>query len=252
MHSYLQSPSAFKIFAHRGLTSDAGKIVHDENTIPAFEAALAAGADYLELDVQSSSDGIAVVFHDDTLDRVSPHQGRVSDKSWLGLQQIVLNHGGTIPSIEQVLKAFPNSKINIDVKAVAAISDLARVIKSNNAQERVLLTSFSENRRIHAVTAVPGVATSPSASLLLRIWFSYKFGIGLRRILAKVDALQIPVSYGVLRFDSPKFIRSVKRHDVEVFYWTINEPAEALRLQKLGANGIVTDRTDLMFQLTKP
>jgi glycerophosphoryl diester phosphodiesterase len=168
------------------------------------------------------------------------------------LQQIVLNHGGTIPSIEQVLKAFPNSKINIDVKAVAAISDLARVIKSNNAQERVLLTSFSENRRIHAVTAVPGVATSPSASLLLRIWFSYKFGIGLRRILAKVDALQIPVSYGVLRFDSPKFIRSVKRHDVEVFYWTINEPAEALRLQKLGANGIVTDRTDLMFQLTKP
>jgi glycerophosphoryl diester phosphodiesterase len=57
------------------------------------------------------------------------------------------------------------------------------------------------------------------------------------------------VSYGPIRFDSPRFIESVKRHGVELVYWTINDPAEATRLRQIGANGIVTDRTDLMTPL---
>ncbi|MEY4320254.1 MAG: hypothetical protein RLZZ471_195 [Actinomycetota bacterium] len=251
-HEYLDPRNKFKIFAHRGLVYDSEKTVRDENTILAFEVALSAGADYLELDVQCSRDGVAVVFHDETLDRVSTERGRISDKSWSELQQVKLNHGGSIPSIEQILTAFAETKINIDVKAAQAIPDLSRAIQAHNAQSRVLLTSFSEKRRTKAVAAITGAATSPSASMLLRIWFSYRIGIGLRYLLKKVNALQIPVSYGVLRLDSPKFITSVQRHDVEVIYWTINDPKEALRLQSIGANGIVTDRTDLMVELKKP
>lgn len=246
-HSYLDSPRDFKIFAHRGLVFSGNLAVRDENTLEAFDAALAAGAEYLELDVQSSSDGIAIVFHDEMLDRVSEQVGPVIERSWQELQQVTLRFDGKIPSLNQVLIAFPFAKINIDVKNAAAIDDLASSINRHSAHNRVLLTSFSESRRKSAVQAAPGVATSPSAALLLRIKLAHVLGLGLSRLLKTVNVLQIPVSYGILRLDSPKFIEAVKRRGVEVVYWTINDPAEAIRLRRNGANGIVTDRTDLMI-----
>lgn len=248
-HPYLDSPFSFKIFAHRGLIYTGNAVTFDENTIPAFSAALAAGAHYLELDVQSSKDGVAIVFHDDSLNRVSEQTGQLSEKTWIELQKVKLNLGGTIPTLDQVLETFPNSKINIDVKSEAAIPGIASAVAKHGASSRVLLTSFSEKRRTKALLQVPGTATSPSAFQMLKIRLGQLLGFGLERLLAKVDILQIPVSYGILRLDSPRFIRSVKRHDVEVIYWTINNPEEALRLRQRGADGIVTDRTDLMVQL---
>lgn len=246
-HQYLDSPNSFKIFAHRGLKYIAGTEQLDENSIAAFANALDQGANYLELDVQASADGKAVVFHDATLDRVSNASGRVKNFTWLKLQNVSLKKGGVISSFQQVLELFPDAKINIDVKEVSAIEDLAATIKANRAEGRVLLTSFSEKRRNLALAAAPGVATSPSASLVLKIKIAQLLNFRLQQLLKNLNVLQIPVSYGLLRLDSPKFIESVKRCGVEVIYWTINDPAEAVRLRNIGANGIVTDRTDLMI-----
>jgi len=245
-HNYLDSPSQFKIFAHRGFIYSGNEIVRDENTLGAFRAAIEAGADYLELDVQSSSDGIAVVFHDELLDRVSGRVGPINKLTWTEIQGVALNFGEHIPRFEDVLVKFPTVRINVDIKSAQAISDLANSIQRHGAQERVLLTSFNESRRRAGVLAAPGVATSPSAWLMLRIRLSHLLGLRLGRLLKSVNVLQIPVSYGILRLDSPKFIESVKQHGVEVVYWTINDPSEARRLRRNGANGIVTDRTDVM------
>lgn len=249
VHPYLDSPKAFKIFAHRGLTFREGKRLLDENSLEAFSAALDSGADYLELDVRSSSDGVAVVFHDESLDRVTDQTGLISERSWLELQQISLTGGASICSLEQVLSKFPLAKINIDVKDSRAIPDLAFQIKKFSAEHRVLITSFSEARRRAALARCPGVATSVSASLLLRIKLASILNIGLSRLLSTVDILQIPVSYGPLGFDSPRFIGLVKSHGVQIIFWTINDPGEALRLQQNGADGVVTDRTDLMTSI---
>lgn len=249
-HPYLDTPVQFKVFAHRGLTFTGNTVTFDENSIPAFSAAIEAGANYIELDVQSSRDGVAVVFHDDSLNRVSAENGLLSDRTWAELQKIRLNLGGKIPSLDEVLALFPNAKVNIDVKSEAAIPGIASAISKHSAATRVLITSFSEKRRAKAVSHIPGTATSPSAFLMLKIRLGQLLGFDIGRLLAEVDILQIPVSYGILRLDSPRFIRSVKRHDVEVIYWTINNPDEAVRLRQLGANGIVTDRTDLMVHLT--
>ncbi len=80
-HSYLKSAHPFKIFAHRGLCFRNGELIHDENTIAAFREAVAQGIEYIELDVQSSQDRKAVVFHDDRLDRVSEVEGLICDKN---------------------------------------------------------------------------------------------------------------------------------------------------------------------------
>lgn len=246
-HSYLHSSYPFKIFAHRGLCFRQGKLQLDENTIPAFLNAIELGIEYIELDVQSTLDKKAIVFHDAVVDRVSESTGSVSDYSLAALREIQLSFGGRISTMEEVIAALPSAcKINIDLKSSAALSDLASLINRLKLHERVLITSFSETRRKAALLAIPGVATSPSAWLVFKIWLRIFLGLKPGRLLKLVNVLQIPVSYGPIRFDSPKFIESVKRHGVELVYWTINDPAEAKRLRQIGASGVVTDRSDLM------
>src|ERR671912_365472 len=66
--------------AHRG-----GAIEHLENSLPAFEACVAMGYRYLETDVRVTADGVPIVFHDPTLDRVTDRRGRVDQLTWAEL-----------------------------------------------------------------------------------------------------------------------------------------------------------------------
>jgi glycerophosphoryl diester phosphodiesterase len=72
-----------------------------------------------------------------------------------------------------------------------------------------------------------------------------RFGWLIRALAKPVQALQIPTGKGPIRFDSPGFMRQMKDVGLELHYWTINEAEEMLRLIALGADGIVTDRTDI-------
>ena len=77
-----------RIFAHRGLTYSGDKQVADENTVASFELAIAAGADYLESDIQVTKDQVPVLFHDTDLKRLVGKQTRISDLTLSELQQI--------------------------------------------------------------------------------------------------------------------------------------------------------------------
>lgn len=98
-------PAAFLTtpIAHRGLHDAAAR--RPENSLPAFQAAVAAGYG-IELDVQISADGAAMVFHDDTLDRMTAEAGPLAARTEAELGQIPLRHSGDhIPSLAQVLQA---------------------------------------------------------------------------------------------------------------------------------------------------
>lgn len=85
--------------AHRGL-HDATR---PENTLAAFEAAATAGYP-IELDVHCSRDGVVVVFHDDTLDRLTARTGRLDQALWGELRTMAIGHSDqTIPSLDEVL-----------------------------------------------------------------------------------------------------------------------------------------------------
>ena len=243
------SPKAFRFFAHRGLTvGEAGEAI-DENTEPAFARALAVRAGYLEVDVRASRDGIVVVCHDETLERIAGKTVAVRDLDWAELAQIPMKNGANLISLEELLERFANAKVNIDIKSMDAAAATANVIVKLTAQDRVLISSFSERRRAATVALLPGVATSGSASQLLKTWLAHKLGSKglLRKTLVGLDALQIPTSRGLLRFDSETFISAVKACGVEVHYWTINDPEQAKLLRARGANGLVSDRIDLMM-----
>ena len=240
--SFLSPAGKFRIFAHRGSQFDAHGNRFTENTIEAFACALELGADCLEIDVQASSDGIAVVFHDADLDRLAGDKRRVSQLTAAELGQVRLNHGGRISTLREVLSHFPDAKFNIDVKAKSAAHDVKRTIQDLGATDRVLITSFSARRR--RLAELPGVATSGSATTLLCIWLLLLIRSPIGFLTKSVNALQIPVKYGPIRFDSPRFIKSVTDLGVEVHFWVVNDPLEAERLEQLGANGVVTDETE--------
>jgi len=244
---YLYPTEAIRIFAHRGLTIAADGSLLDENTIPAFQRAIEVGADYVESDIQVTKDGVPVLFHDDDLKRVAGIESPVHRLTLGEIQAIRLEHGGRIPSLAEALEALPQTKFNLDFKTVGAISAGARVIAEHGAQARILVASFSDARGDAAANKLPGVARSAGALRILRAWLANKLGGGilLGMALTGMSALQIPVHQGRLRFDSPTFIRRVRKNGTEVHFWTVNDPAEMKRLASLGANGIVTDRADL-------
>jgi glycerophosphoryl diester phosphodiesterase len=189
-----------------------------------------------------------VVCHDVDLVRIAGRPEKVAELDWVTLEAISLRNGGKLMSLEQLLSQFGNARVNIDIKSLDAAEGTAQVVLSQNAQDRVLISSFSESRRVATVALLPGIATSGSASGLLKTWLAHKLGSRtlLGRTLKGLDALQIPTSRGPLRFDSESFIAAVKSFGVEIHYWTINDPEIAKQLRARGANGVVSDRIDLI------
>ncbi|MFM2385074.1 MAG: hypothetical protein RL166_948 [Actinomycetota bacterium] len=240
------SPAGLKIFAHRGST-EGGAI---ENTLEAFRFALDSGVRYLETDVQATSDGVAVLFHDTTLERVAGLKGKVSDYTFDRLSQISLGGASRIPSLEEALARFPEARWNLDLKTADAIQPAVSAIQRSASQERVLVSSFSRTRRLHALKQLPTVATSGDATTILMLWLTHKLGLKqtFRKFLVGLDALQIPAKMGPLEFGEQKFIKDVAEAGVEVHFWTINDLQEAQRLVTLGAKGIVTDKGKMMVE----
>ena len=237
-----------RIFAHRGLTFQGDKSVADENTLQSFELALAAGADYLESDVQVTKDNVPVLFHDGDLTRLVGKKARISDLSFAQIEQIELPHLGKIPSLEEALVAFPEAKFNLDLKTPQAETVGIQTILKLNAENRVLVSSFSEASRKRALAISPTpLATSAGSSKVLLSYLLARAGMekSLAKQLVGIDALQIPIRLYGIDFTHPKFLEQILPLGVEVHFWTINDPQTMLDLFALGAHGIVTDRADL-------
>ncbi len=247
-----RGPSAFlagdppRILAHRGLALDA-----PENTLAAFERAVRAGARYLETDVHATRDGVAVLSHDPDLARVAGRGERIADLTLEELRGIPLPRGARVPTLAEALEAFPDSRFNIDVKALAAAPPTARAILDAGAVDRVLVGSFDEGRRRAAVDLLPGVATSASAALVRRALLAVRLGArtAAARVLAQVDSIQVPLRSGPVAVVTPSLVRAFRSLGVEVHVWTINEPRVMDRLLDWGVDGIVTDRADLALEV---
>jgi glycerophosphoryl diester phosphodiesterase len=241
-----------RIFAHRGLVFQGPKQVADENTLVAFELALAAGADYLETDLQLTKDGIPVLFHDSDLTRLIGKKLQVNALSFKDLQNLKLPFGGTIPSLQEALEKFPDAKFNLDFKTRSTESPGMDVVMALGAFDRVLVSSFSDASRLRALSHSPVKVSSSAGSS--RVLSSYSFArLGLVKPLAaaleNIQALQIPTKMYGIDFTHPRFVEAVLSQEKEIHYWTINDPAEMVSLYSLGAHGIVTDRSDIAFKV---
>ena len=217
----------------------------------AFIAAVDAGATYLETDVHATADGVAVLAHDPSLDRVAGTDIVIEQTLWRDLQQIDLGQAETVPGLREALLALPDARWNIDMKTDASVVPAVRAVVEAKAVDRVLLTSFSERRRRQAQALLPEVATSASQSIVAQALVAQRLGMHgrLQRILAPVVALQVPRRAKGVEIVTERSVAAFQRAGVEVHVWTINDEPEMRELLALGVDGIVTDRCDLALPL---
>ena len=245
-------PGLPRVFAHRGLAA-ATELSEGapENTLLSFAAALGVGVSYIETDVHGSRDGVAVISHDPDLTRLAGIPSAVRDYTLAELREIQLGFGQGFCSLAEALDAFPETRFNIDLKSADAIQPTVDAILAANALGRVLVTSFSEARRLAAVRQLPGVATSAGATRFAAALGAGKLALApvLRRTLRAVDCVQVPTRHLGLAITTPPMIRRLHAAGVEVHVWTINDEPTMHELLDLGVDGLVTDRADLAMKV---
>ena len=234
--------------AHRGFSAEGL-----ENSMAAFRAGVELGFRYLETDVHTTSDGVLLLFHDETLDRVTDGNGRVNELPAAEVAKARINGREPIPTFDELVTQLPDARLNLDVKDWGSVHSTAAAIERHQVHHRVLVTSFSDRRRravlkllSQPVASSAGVASNALFTLLGPVLPRAVFRRLMRRVLRDVNALQVPVRYGRVPVVTPGFIRRAHDLDLVVHVWTINEAAEMHRLLHLGVDGIVTDRADLL------
>ncbi len=218
-------------FAHRGGASEA-----PENTLPAFEHAVALGYTYLETDVHVTADGVLVAFHDTDLSRTCGRPGIITELPWSDVSTARVGGREPIPLMEDLLEAFPDARFNIDCKSNAAVSALVSVIKRTNAGLRVCISAFDDRRLIRLRAALgPQVCTGLGPGQIAALRF-------LGRAAGGGAAAQVPVRQGRVTLVDERFVRGAHRRGLQVHVWTIDDAHEMRRLLDLGVDGLMTDR----------
>jgi glycerophosphoryl diester phosphodiesterase len=220
-----------------------------ENTLSAFQHAYDLGYRYFETDVHVTADRVPVVFHDALLSRVTDVAGAVCDHTLESLRQIRLGDGDTIPTVAELLKAFPDVAFNLDIKADEVAGPLAQAIARQGANDRVLVTSFSLKRLndFRKVSPTPAPAFGAPSPIVARYIAHSILGYPLPNY--PCAALQVPVRQGPVNVVTRRFVLSAHRAGKLVHVWTIDDALEMERLIDLGVDGIMTDKPEILKEV---
>ncbi|RDZ63557.1 glycerophosphodiester phosphodiesterase [Haloferax sp. Atlit-12N] len=211
-----------RAIGHRGCPALA-----PENTLAAFDAA-AKRLDWVELDVRRCGSGELVVFHDETLDRVTGATGRVADTSLADLRKLTIGDSDeSIPTLAAVFDALPDRvAVNVELKEIGLADDLAAVV--GDAEHEVLVSSFDAD----ALREVREASVLPLAFLFAADWGS---------ALSVATALNCTAVHP--HYDLLSSARVEEAHDrgFEVNAWTVPDREVARRLREYGVDGVIVD-----------
>lgn len=228
-----------RLYAHRGAAAE-----RPENTLPAFVRALELGAGALEMDLHATADGVIVVSHDPDGARLAGIPREIRRTPLSELRTWDVGGGARIPTFEEVLLAFPDVVLNVDVKqrTPAIAADVVALVRRLGAEERVIIASFdgATLRRVRSLGYRGLTALGREEVLALRLLPL----VVLRRLRAARllgEAAQIPVVAGPFVLGTAAFIAKCHALGLRVDFWTINDPTEARALIALGADGVMTD-----------
>ncbi|WP_334141759.1 glycerophosphodiester phosphodiesterase [Rhabdothermincola sp.] len=240
-HPFLDHPGPIP-FAHRG-----GAGLWPENTLPAFEGAIALGYRYVETDVHATADGVLLAFHDDRLDRVTDRTGLIRDLPWREVRRARVAGVEPIPTLEELLGTWPDLRVNIDPKHDSAVPALIEAITRTRSLHRVCVGSFS-GRRLGRLRAQLGEqlcwSYGPARVARLR---AASLGVPAGRLGG--HCVQVPVRAGGLLIVDDRFVRAAHARHLQVHVWTVDERSEMDRLLDLGVDGLMTDRPEVLREV---
>ncbi|MDA8197191.1 MAG: glycerophosphodiester phosphodiesterase [Actinomycetota bacterium] len=268
-------------YAHRG-----GALEAPSSTLFAMDRAVELGIPGLELDLHCSKDGVIVVLHDNEVDRTTPGDGKVSE---LGIRELSvldnaywfvpdsgeycsvgrrsseylyrgrwpLDRRFGVATFREVLERYPNTIINVDIKAAPANSEpyeaqVVSEILGAGAKDRVIVASFRDSSLFAVRKINPEVFTSAGPGEISEFYFAlitdFKQAVAIANASPYV-AFQIPRFYGEIELATEEFIEAAHEGGKAVHVWTINERDEMDLLIERGADGLITDRPSLLKEL---
>jgi glycerophosphoryl diester phosphodiesterase len=216
------------VIAHRGASAD-----ERENTLPAFERAIADGADYVELDVQASSDGVLVVFHDANLGRLTPLRGPLRRRRAAELREV------GIPTLEEVIE-LTRGRIGVMAELKSAYRyrrhDLVRRAVAVLGPDDIVL-SFERRAVQEAKRARPElrVVQHVGYGVSIRVAASYAWGVGFSDGRVTPRGLARATALGLRRL-----------------VYTVNDEPRMRELVDLGVDGIFSDRPARLRAVLRP
>jgi len=213
------------LYSHRGKTKN-GK---EENSIVAFKQALVLGATAIETDVHLTKDGHVVLCHDKT--------SLCKDGVKRRINTVLLEHL-SIDTLEEALRQIP-VQFSVDIKFnhKEAPQKVIDIIYRHNAQNRVILTSFSSTtlNRIRQLEYKGKTGLSQTEVMEVILFPESRLQAYRGRVA------QIPYTFFEINLANKTLVDKFHRLGMDVHYWTVNESCVAHHLLSLGVDALVTD-----------
>ncbi|MCQ6559176.1 glycerophosphodiester phosphodiesterase [Paenibacillus mendelii] len=215
--------------AHRGYP-----VKYPENTLSSFQAAVDLGYTYVELDVQLSKDGVPVVIHDYTVDRMSDHRGNVKDYTLAELKRMKIRDHETIPTLEETMKLL-RGKLNVMVELKQA-GDLypgleqkaLDILKQTDTFEQSIIISFDHFciQRLRALSPDVrlGITTSNSLPYVFPWMKAYR-----------CELLGVP-----MKMMTEEYAGMIIEHGIEVGPWPVDSLADMEIIAKKYPTTLIT------------
>ena len=233
-----------QVTAHRGASKAA-----PENTMPAFEAAIESGADYIELDVQLTKDGELVVFHDDNIKRTTNGNGILTNMTYDELQKYSagswFKDDGSfddvkIPKLSEVLELVGHDiLLNIEIKShgnvKATAEKVVELVEEYDIGSSCYITSFSYQALKKVKELQPKIKTALIANIAPSTVYSQ---------MKYIDA----VSMNYL-FVNSSVVNYAHHSGKKVFVWTVDRSGEMKKMMALGVDNIITNRPEKCLEV---
>ena len=238
MSFHVLFPQLPMIIAHRGASYDA-----PENTLAAVSLAWEKGADAVEIDVHLSSDQQIIVIHDKSTKRTTDQNYEVKETPSETLRTLDAGSwkdeafsGEKIPFLEEVMATVPEGKkLFIEVKCGPEIIPvLTKQIESSGIEERLVIISFHFEVVKQSREVMPGIP-----AFFLHYTLTRRYGKDWITKAREANLSGLNFRY---RGITPSFTHKVHAAGMKMFAWTVDDPKEALRLTRLGIDGITTNR----------
>jgi len=241
------------VISHRGANLEA-----PENTLPAFEKALAYNVDGFENDVHMTKDGVLVVVHDDTIDRTSNGTGYVCEMTFNELRALDFGSwfspefaGTKIPTLAEFFELCGGLKvINVEIKqavdgSTASAPAVVKLAKEMGVFDKLLVSSFDMNMLQACLAEDPAT----------RVAFLYA--------MDNEDACEAiaddPVAFAkkhnltayhpIVLMCNADFIEECQEAGIMVNPWTVNQEHAITALREWGADGVITDEPALAMKI---
>lgn len=244
-------PKAPVVVAHRG-----SRYLWPENTMVAFEGAVAAGATHIETDLRMTSDGVVMCLHDAMVDRTTNGSGPVAAKTYRELSNLDAGYGHRgldgythrdtgvrVPSLSELASCFPDVELVLDIKSASVLPGLLGVFAAHDLYDRTVVGSFRDRwlDDLHRMSG--GRIRTSTGTRRTRDWIiASRSG---RRPASTASFLAVPTHFRGVTVVDDRLVSSARSHGVPVYVWTVNRPEEMRRLAGIGVEGLITDRPDL-------